>query len=322
MPKRHLSLVQMYQIQAHLTTRLTRHQIAELVGCSAATVSRIARLCPPGAFLADVAAAARKRPAMRGPYKLKGELKTIVTRELKARRTPEEIAGRLKSEGKHFISAEAIYLMIYADKKQGGNLCTYLVRKRKERVPRSLVKMPRGRLAPGLSIEDRPEIVATNEEYGHFEADTIVLQNHKGCILTLVERKTKYVYTAFLKDRTSTRVLEQLVRMFRNCKIPVKSLTVDNGKEFAKHASITRRINIPVYFCHPYSSWERGLNEQTNGLIRRLIPKKTAYADITADYVKWVTQKVNGKYKKCHGFKSSLEVMAEVIKSHGVASQT
>ena len=322
MQKKHLGLEQMYQIQSYLQAGLSARRIASLLDVAPSTITRCLKKNGQGKFNPQAAMAARLRPKERGPYKFKGELRSSILIGLRNRRTPQEISGRLKEKGLPYVSHETIYQHIFKDKQQGGKLYEFLVRKRKERVSRSLQKRPRGKIKAGLSIEDRPAIINDNLEYGHYEVDTIVLRGQRGCIVTLVERKSRFCLTALLKDRTAPRVTEQIIRLLKQTKLPVKSITSDNGKEFANHEEITKRLNVQYYFCHPYSSWERGLNENTNGLLRRFIPKKTKFEDLTRDFVKWATQKVNDKYRKCLNYRSSTEVVRNFISSHTVASET
>ena len=268
----------------------TQQFIAQQAHTSQATVSReLARnVCqqPQQPYQAE---AAQKRAAVgkaRTPYKLKGDLLTHVVSRLRNWLSPEQICGVLARENAPTtLHHETIYRYIYQDyqtanaQKPGHQplIGCLGIRHRKRYKQRG--KPAKRELIPNrVSIDHRPAIVETNTEVGHWEADTIIGKGHDGVLLTLVERCTKFVLIVKLKSKNALALAKAAVKALRRSKLPLKTITFDNGLEFACHEHIARQLRAVTYFAHPYHSCgpplrERGLNENTNGLIRQYIPK-------------------------------------------------
>ena len=238
------------------------------------------------------------------------ELKRIVIEKLELQWSPEQIAGWLRKNGFPSISHETIYEFIRIDAREGGQLYKNLRqghRKRKKRYGSG--KTARGQLKNRVSIDQRPDVVEQNTEFGHWEGDTIIGRNHKGAIVTLVERKSKLLKMAILPNRKAGTVKEAIIDLLMDIKYQVKTITLDNGKEFAHHESFAEELAAQVYFAHPYHSWERGLNENTNGLIRQYFPKKTDFSKITKKEIDKVEYLLNTRPRKKLGYRNPIEAM-------------
>lgn len=215
--------------------------------------------------------------------------------------SPEQIAGVLGLQGRFSISHESIYRYIWKDKRLGGDLYTHLRGASKQRRKRHGSNDSRGRLRGKSPIEERPAVVEERSRIGDWEIDT-VFGSGKEAILTLVERKSGFVQIGLLKDRT---VIETNARM---CKLitrfPKRFLTItsDNGTEFNGYKEIESSKGIPFYFAQPYHSWERGTNENTNGLIRQYLPKGSSFKDLTQSQCNAIASKLNNRPRKRHGY--------------------
>jgi len=179
--------------------------------------------------------------------------------------SPEQISDCCRKEQALQISHEWIYQHIYRDKRNGGTLWKHL-RCCKKRRKRYGSYEKRGQIPNRTSIDERPQVVEDRSRLGDWEADTIVGKGKKGAIVTLVDRKSRYLRMGLVSKRTKEAVKEMIVTLLAD--FPVHTITCDNGKEFADHEGIANALGARIYFAHPYSSWERGTNENTNGLIR------------------------------------------------------
>ena len=159
-----------------------------------------------------------------------------------------------------------------------------------------------------VSIDDRPEIINNKERYGDWEIDTIIGKNHKGAIVTVVERKSSFILIRKLKGKNASELAIETIRLMMPYKELVHSITSDNGLEFANHEYIAQKLNAQFYFAHPYSSWERCLSEYSNKLIRQYIPKKSSFNEFSTDYLNEVNIKLNNRPRKILNFNSPLNV--------------
>jgi IS30 family transposase len=221
---------------------------------------------------------------------------------LKQDYSPEQISGYLAKEYQIFISHETIYQHIWADKKQGGHLYTHLRHNCHKRRRRYRSYEKRGKIPDRVSIDERPKIVDTKERIGDWEIDTLFGKNHKGALITAVERKTKYTRICHVESKKADVVTENIINLLRPVKSKVLTITVDNGKEFSFHDKIAEQLNAKVYFAHPYHAWERGLNENTNGLIRQYFPKKTPFNNISKEQTRFVENRLNRRPRKSLGY--------------------
>ena len=186
--------------------------------------------------------------------------------------SPEQVAGRRKREQSHRISHETIYQRIYADKAAGGQLYKKLRCQKKRRKRYGSARNRRGHIPNRVGIEARPNIVELKLRVGDWEGDTIIGANQKQAIISVVDRKTRFTLLKKIKRKLAALVAAAIVAQLRSVNAEFHTLTLDNGMEFAGHQEINRLLGGATYFAHPYRSWERGLNENTNGLVRQYIP--------------------------------------------------
>ena len=224
--------------------------------------------------------------------------------------SPEQISGVLKKEGIK-ISHERIYQHIWADKKLGGTLYKYLRHGHKKRYRKRGAKEKRGQIKNKVSIHDRPKIVDDKGRIGDWEIDLVVGKNHKWFIITVVERVSKYTLTALSEYKDSSSILRAVVKLLNPLKAVVHSITSDNGKEFADHEDIAKALETKFFFADAYASWQRGLNENTNGLLRQYFPKKSCFASISEAMLKFVQQKLNNRPRKTLNFVSPLQIFSQ-----------
>lgn len=300
---KHLTLVQRYQIEAYIEIGWSDKEIGGFIGCDRSTIWReIKRNSLTresyDAEKADKLYKTSKRRAGEAKKKMKGDLEKEVCELIKEDYSPEQISGRLLSEGKQSVSHPVIYNYIWEDKSEGGQLYKHLRNSGKKKKKGYGKVANRGKIKNKRSIEERPEIVENKGRIGDWEGDTIIGKNHKGAIVTLTERVSNYELMIKVKSKKSEEVKRAIVKKMRQTKIPIHSITFDNGTEFWGHESIAKLLETEVYFAHPYSSWERGLNEYQNKLIRQYIPKKTDFREVSHYRVKKIEKKLNTRPRK------------------------
>jgi len=234
--------------------------------------------------------------------------------------SPEQIVGRLQFEGLAGISHETLYQRILADKNNGGTLYTHLRCKKKRKKRYGSARSQRGTIPNRVDIDQRPAIVESRKRLGDWEGDTII-GSHKGgaVIASMVERKSRYTCLIKAKNKTTTEVIDGINQYMSPMAAYVLTVTLDNGKEFSQHEKMSVMLGANVYFAKPYHSWERGLNENTNGLIRQYFPKKIPFDNITAHALSQVEKKINNRPRKCLGYETPFEVFSRSCKRRGVA---
>ena len=225
--------------------------------------------------------------------------------------SPEQISGYLKGETDFSISHESIYQHIWKDKRKGGSLYRHLRHKAKKYNKRGAQGAGRGLIPNRVDIEERPEIVEDKARLGDWEIDTLIGKEHIWAIVSMVDRRSKFTKLALVKDKRAVTVGEALCGRLLPFKDRVLTLTADNGKEFAGHEKIASTLGADVYFAKPYHSWERGLNEHTNGLVRQYFPKGTRFDTLTDEDVQKVEDLLNHRPRKVLGFKMPVEVFAQ-----------
>jgi len=219
--------------------------------------------------------------------------------------TPEQIAGRAKLDKLYNISFKTIYRAIEVEflSKDAVKLLP-----RKGKVKKNGVEEKRGTIPDKKMIEERPQEANNRSEIGHYESDTIVGANHKGAIMTYVCRKTRFLIAELMPDRKAETFNRATLENFKYIpKKLVKTFTSDNGKEFSGFKELEEELEIKTYFANPYHSWERGTNENTNGLLRRFFPKGTDFLKLTKEEVNIAVQKINNRPRKCLGWKTPHE---------------
>ena len=228
--------------------------------------------------------------------------------------SPEQISNYLRLEHARSVSTEWIYQLVWQDKFNGGTLYRHLRQHRKKRRKRyGSGYQYRGHLKNRISIDERPDIVDKRERIGDWEIDTMIGKAHKGALVTIVERKSRYTLIAQTDGRTAAEVGIHTENLLTPFKEYVYSITGDNGKEFACHESLSQNLGTTFYFAHPYSPWERGLNENTNGLIRQYIPKGSDISVIKDDATKEIMDKLNRRPRKSLGYRTPEDVFFSEI---------
>jgi transposase, IS30 family len=315
-----LTREQRYQIYALKKADHNRTEIASILGVHKSTVSReLSRNSGRRGYRPKQAhelATERKLAAYRP--RISDRTWARVERLLRQEWSPEQIAGRLKLEGQPAVSHERIYQHIYADKRGGGmlHLCLRCRKKRRKRYGKH---SRRGQMPNRTGIEARPAVVDAKRRVGDWEADTIIGTAHRGAILSLTERKSKLVRLKKVKRNTAEAVAAASLSLLGGLAARVHTITSDNGREFASHERIAAGLSAKFYFAHPYASWERGLNENTNGLVRQYFPKKSDFSKIAARQIERVAERLNNRPRKTLGYKTPNEVF---FKRSLVALQT
>jgi IS30 family transposase len=225
--------------------------------------------------------------------------------------SPEQVAGRLRLAGVLAISHETIYRYLWADKAAGGTLYTHLRGARKQRRKRYGSYDSRGRLAGKRPITARPTAVETRHQLGHWEADTVLGAGQAGaCVFSMVERKTGYVVLGKLRQRIAVAVNQRAQRLIQAQPHPVRTITVDNGTEFHDYAALERATGTRFSFATPHHAWERGTNENTNGLLRQYLPKRQSMTQITQQHCNRIAAKLNRRPRKRLGYRTPEECYA------------
>jgi IS30 family transposase len=304
-----LTREQRYQIYALKKAKHNQTQIARFIGCHKSSISRELRRNRGQKgyrpYQADELAYDRQCAAYRA--RITWQTWQQVEQLLRQQWSPEQIAGRLKLEKQPTVSHEWIYLYIYADKRRGGTLHQHLRSQKKQR-KRYSGYIRRGQIPNRTSIDKRPQIVARKGRFGDWEADTIVGARHKGGIVSLVERKSKLIRLHKLATKEATEMRQTSVALLQPLAAKVHTITVDNGKEFCQHEQMAADLQARIYFAHPYASWERGLNENSNGLVRQYFPKKYEFARITNSDLQQVEDLLNNRPRKTLGYRTPNEV--------------
>jgi IS30 family transposase len=317
MSHKHLNYLKRCHILALWKAGFNLTQIAKELGVHKSTISRefnrnlvfVRTKLGSWQYKPDYAQyyANERRKAKRHYYKFTKEVAEFVKDKLLEDWSPEQISGYAKRWNLFSISHERIYQFVLEDKKNGGELYKHLrhknvkYRKRFSGGQRSKIKNRR-------MIDERPKIVDEKSRIGDWEIDTIIGKNQKRAILSIVERASKFTILRKLENRTSEATKTAITSALSNYVDRVHTITSDNGSEFAKHEEISLSLNVDFYFAHPYSSWERGLNENTNGLVRQYIKKGAELIDINDPYLDIIADKLNDRPRKTLGFKTPKEV--------------
>jgi len=312
-PYTQLTQPQRYQISALMQAGHAQIEIAKLVGVHKSTISReIRRNRGKRGYRAKQAQRkALERQKAKSKRRITEREWESVERLIEEGWSPEQISARMKKERSLRVSHEWIYQYIYRNKQKGGNLYTYL-RIQKKRKKRYGSYDSRGRIPNRVSIEKRPEIANKRERIGDWEVDTIIGKGHQMAIVSLLDRKSRYVRLSKVMKRSAELVENAIVDMLEPSIYPCFTITADNGKEFTNHESIASKLGAKIYFAHSYSSWERGSNENANGLVRQYIPKKREFSSVTDVELNCIENKLNFRPKKCLDYKTPFEVFFDV----------
>lgn len=305
---KHLTQEQRYQIASLLQIKISQTEIAQIVGVNKSTISReLKRNKGKRGY--------RAKQAHRFYHERKANNSQTITafgwayiEELLSRKySPEQITGRLRYLGWEDVpSHERIYQYIYADKKVGGKLYKYLRCQKTYRKRGYANQDRRGQLSDRLDISCRPSVVDKRERLGDYEGDTVIGKAHKGALVTLVDRVTRETKIKALPNRKADLVAKACIELLQHEQ--PQSITFDNGKEFAQHQEIAQSLKTTVYFAKPYHSWERGTNENTNGLIRQFLPKSMPLDKLSDDFIRAIEDNLNNRPRKILGYQTPLEV--------------
>lgn len=306
-----LTCEQRYQISGLMKAGRSQSQIADEVGVHKATISReLRRNRGQRGWRPKQAQALRdtRRKACHNGKRFEAEDWEKVEPLIRQDYSPEQTAARLALEGELSISPESIYRHIYADKRAGGELWRHLRCQKPRRKRYGSGRQRRGVIKNRVSIDARPAIVEERSRIGDWEGDTIIGNGHQGAIVTLAERTSRYVMAGPVSSKHAEGVTATVIELLSPHKACCHTVTFDNGKEFAGHESIAAELQAQVYFAHPYHSWERGLNENSNGLLRPYFPKAMKLADVTKEQVQKAIDRLNHRPRKVLGYRTPFEV--------------
>jgi IS30 family transposase len=307
-----LTQVQRYQIYALRKTKHKLAEIAKVLGVHKSSISReLKRNRGKRGYRPQQAQASAVGRRSKAVPRLSAQVWVMVESLLKQDWSPEQISGRLKKEQNIRISHEWIYQHILVDKQTGGNLYKHL-RCQKKRRKRYGTYDRRGKLPNCRSIEERPASVNTRKRIGDWEVDTLLGKQQKQAMLTLTERKSRFTMLGKVPRRTACAVRRQVCKLLLPVKDQVHTLTSDHGKEFADHELIAETLQLNFYFAHPYAAWERGTNENTNGLLRQYFPKKSDFKTISNKKIEQTMSQLNFRPRKSLRFKTPFEVFYNV----------
>jgi len=303
----HLTQEQRYTIFRMLQSKCARKEICIATGKDQSVLSRELKRNSGKRSYSPVLAqeyASERKERFKVVRKFTPVMKQKIIRELTQEQwSPEQIAGKAKRDGIPMVSTERMYQFIRQDKRKGGLLwkhCRHKLKHRKRPVTGKKVVIP-----DKVMIDRRPDEINNRERFGDWEIDTIVGAGNKGAILTITERLTGFLMMKKLpKGKNAKALAKELYYMLLPYKSAVLSITSDNGTEFYEHQEIARKLNTLFFFAHPYSSWERGLNENTNGLIRQYIPKKQSFNNYTDQQISVFQTKINKRPRKKLNFDS------------------
>ncbi len=299
---------QRYQIYGLKKKNHSQKAIAEVIGVHPSTVSReLKRNQGQKGYRPKQAhqkALARRNKVQK---RITAETWEVVREKLNIEWSPEQITGWLKREGAESVSHEWIYQHILEDKQAGGGLYKQL-RCQKQRRKRYGSYDRRGKLVNRTSIEKRPFVVEERSRLGDLEIDTMIGKGHQGGLVTIVDRMSRFTFIGRVDNKQADTVHTTTVELLQPVADTLHTITADNGKEFAHHQQIAADLDVAVYFAHPYASWERGTNENTNGLIRQYFPKSTNFKQVTDEQVSLVADRLNHRPRKTLGYRTPFEV--------------
>jgi IS30 family transposase len=311
----HLTAKERYLILHHKSNGCSLRQIAQMLARSASTISRELRrnVSGDGRYRPDKAdsyARARRWRSRRGSHFAATDIDLV--RSLVQRKwSPEQVSWRLRKLKQLDIGTATIYRMLRKDRALGGSSWLQL-RQLSHRYRKGYrVADHRGRMQGKRPLADRPAGARDRSEPGHLEGDTVMGSDGRHCLLTLVDRKTRRLRMIKLPARQVSEVNKALIREVRSGRLQMKSLTLDNGTEFHGFKELEQKLGIQIFFAQPYHSWERGTNENTNGLIRQYLPKRTCFKDLTQRQCNAIERELNNRPRKVLGFSTPNEAWAE-----------
>ncbi len=300
-----------YQIYVMKKARLKQEEIANLLGRSPSTISREIRrnqgLRGYRPLQAQRLAESRRRDALKA-RKVTNKVQELIEVLLRQELSPQQVVDYLKRHKKLSLHHETVYQLIYADKAVGGDLYTHLRVASKSYRKRYGHYDRRGKIKNRVDIDERPAVVEKRKRVGDWEGDTVMGKGRQNALLTLVERKTLYTMIMRLTGKRADLLAQTAIDGMKSLADKVKTITFDNGLEFAHHEEIAKGLDADIYFAHPYASWERGINENTNGLIRQYFPKGTDFSQVSDEQISYVMNRLNNRPRKTRGGRSPNEL--------------
>jgi IS30 family transposase len=259
-----------------------------------------------------------REAAKHAPYVMTEELKATVNQLLKKKWSPEQISNRLAKENLPTASAETIYKYVYMDRKNGGELWRHLRRSHRRRKPRFPSQNRRGVIKDATAIHERPKAAEKRKKKGHWERDTMLGLDRKTGILAMTDRKTRFNKFIKLDRRTAPKVTAATIKGLKG--LPLRSITNDRGLEFAEHKKCSDKLGVKIYFCDPYSSHQRGTNENRIGILRQYFPKKSCLKKVTQGQIRKIEFEINNRPMKCLDWRTPYEAMMGVTVALGNCS--
>ena len=319
MPKgyHHLTYEKRCQIAILKESGCSDSTIAERLNVDRSTIYReLKRNDAVGVYCCEYAqktSGQRRHTASSRKRKVSQEVLEIIYGKLNLQWSPEQISGWMKKQDNMIsVSHETIYKLIWKDKQKGVSLYKNLRHQGKKYNKRSKSNAGRGLIPGRVDIEERAAIVEEKSRIGDWELDTIIGKNHQGAIVSMVDRHSKFTMLVKVHQKTAAAIEEALIKRLAPSGVYVHTLTADNGKEFANHQAVSETLGSKFYFAKPYHSWERGLNEHTNGLVRQYFPKKSSFSDISEEDITKVENLLNNRPRKVLDFKTPIEVFNQM----------
>lgn len=314
----HLTGEERYQISVLNKAGHTQAEIAALLQRSPATISREMRRNRGQRgyrpLQADRLACERRQISANNGRRVAAGDWLEIEACLREEWSPEQIAGWTE-----LASTETIYQHIYEDKRGGGDLHRHLRCQKKRRKRYGSGRQRRGHIPNRTPISERPAVVDERTRLGDWEGDLVIGHGHSGALVTLTERRSQVVMIGKVAGKSAAPVRSVLSDMLKKVKSVSHTLTLDNGKEFAQHERLAKDTGIKTYFADPYASWQRGLNEQINGLIRQYLPKQRRFDDVTDDEIALIERKLNNRPRKTLGFNTPRQEFQALARKRGVA---
>jgi IS30 family transposase len=309
---RQITCEERYRISALRREGAYPAAIARRVGRHRSTISReLQRNCSPwdGSYRPSKAQeqANGRRSRSRRNRQFEASQWRLVESRLREDWSPEQVSGKLRKSGELAISHETIYRYVWDDRARGGDLYRHLRCARKQRRKRYGRYDSRGRLAGKRHVSERPAAVERRQALGHWEIDTVMGTGNDHCIVTLVERATGYVLIGKLAARTMEDAAQRTIELVRKHPAKFQTITADNGTEFHSYKDVERATGVQFFFATPHHSWERGTNENTNGLIRQYLPKRTSMARVTQRDCNAIATKLNARPRKRYDYQTPEE---------------
>ena len=323
----HLTIAQRYTIESMLKLGCTQVEIGIAIEKDKSVISKeISRNSDHrnGKYNSDLAQRKydslqhSKRKFLRFTSEIEEETEKLLRKDL----SPEQVVGFLKDENKPFVSIERIYQHIWRDKKKGGTLYQHLRTGGKKYQKRGSKKDTRGIIKNRVDIEKRPKTVEQRSRFGDLEVDLIIGKHHKQAILTINDRASGMLKMTKVESKEASVVSKAIVNELEDWKPYIYTITSDNGKEFSNHEFVAEQLTIHHYFAKPYHSWQRGSNENLNGLIRQYFKKSSDFTKISKQQIKDVELKLNSRPRKRFKYKNPISVMDNLLFNQKVAFVT